>query len=225
MIVVACSKHTWVKGRDEYPPNQLTLLNSLETGVETAASASDTHAALTAAHGATGAVVGTTNSQTLTNKTISGSSNTFSNIPASAVKADSWTSYTPTWTSSGTAPAIGNSTVSAAYYQIGKRVDFTINVTFGSTATYGTGYWRWSLPVTPHATRTQVFSGIAWDASSSLWYPVPHTIVPADSATSTQGWVHLTTGTYGSGTLLSATAPFTWTTSDTLAIHGSYEAS
>lgn len=41
-----------------------------------------THEASTAAHGATGAVVGTTNTQTLTNKTISGSSNTLTNLPA-----------------------------------------------------------------------------------------------------------------------------------------------
>jgi hypothetical protein len=45
------------------------------------------HIEATAAHGATGAVVGTTNTQTLTNKTISGSSNTFSNIPNAATTA------------------------------------------------------------------------------------------------------------------------------------------
>lgn len=44
-----------------------------------------THIDSTAAHGATGAVVGTTNTQTLTNKTISGASNTLSNIAQASV--------------------------------------------------------------------------------------------------------------------------------------------
>jgi hypothetical protein len=47
------------------------------------------HIEATAAHGATGAVVGTTNTQTLTNKTISGASNTLSNIPNAATTATS----------------------------------------------------------------------------------------------------------------------------------------
>lgn len=47
--------------------------------------AMDSHIASTTAHGATGAVVGTTNTQTLTNKTISGASNTITNVVASNV--------------------------------------------------------------------------------------------------------------------------------------------
>lgn len=43
------------------------------------------HMEATVAHGAAGAVVGTTNTQTLTNKTISGSNNTLSNIPQTSV--------------------------------------------------------------------------------------------------------------------------------------------
>lgn len=47
-----------------------------------------THAALTAAHGATGAVVGTTNTQTLTGKTINGPDNTLTNLDGLNHKGD-----------------------------------------------------------------------------------------------------------------------------------------
>jgi len=46
------------------------------------------HEAATAAHGVTGAVVGTTNTQTLTNKSIDGTTNTFTNVPKVALPAD-----------------------------------------------------------------------------------------------------------------------------------------
>ncbi len=44
-----------------------------------------THAALTNTHGATGGIVGESKTQTLTNKTMDGGSNTFTNIPWSAI--------------------------------------------------------------------------------------------------------------------------------------------
>jgi hypothetical protein len=49
------------------------------------AAAVASHAALTKSHGINGAIVGTTDTQTLTNKTISGASNTLSNIPKTAI--------------------------------------------------------------------------------------------------------------------------------------------
>lgn len=58
-----------------------------------------------------------------------------------------WTSYTPVWSSSGTAPAIGNGTLVGRYMKIGRNILCEIHQTNGSTTTYGTGNYNWSLPV------------------------------------------------------------------------------
>jgi len=66
-----------------------TTLDNLMIGDGKAGSDLLTHVALTIAHGATGAVVGTTNAQTLTNKTMDGDDNSFSDIPQNALSAGS----------------------------------------------------------------------------------------------------------------------------------------
>lgn len=67
---------------------QVHPINSTIEHVWTATEADEANAHLTATatvHGVTGALAGATQTQTLTNKTMSGASNTFSNIPAAAV--------------------------------------------------------------------------------------------------------------------------------------------
>lgn len=55
--------------------------------------------------------------------------------------------YTPTWSSTGTAPAIGNGTITGTYSLLADGlVVVHINMTLGSTSTVGTGNYRWSLP-------------------------------------------------------------------------------
>lgn len=56
------------------------------------------------------------------------------------------TAYTPTWTASGTAPAIGNGSLTGRYVKIGKLVEAEIALTGGTTTTWGTGEWNLSLP-------------------------------------------------------------------------------
>jgi hypothetical protein len=65
----------------------VSLVSDLSAKASTASvtSAIATHAALTATHGVAGSIVGTSDSQTLTNKTISGASNTLSAIAQSSV--------------------------------------------------------------------------------------------------------------------------------------------
>lgn len=58
-----------------------------------------------------------------------------------------WASYTPVWTGSVTNPTIGsNGSITGAYCQIGKTVFLRFAITFGSNTTYGSGYWRISVP-------------------------------------------------------------------------------
>lgn len=58
-----------------------------------------------------------------------------------------WSTYTPTWASSGTQPVLGNGTLTGRYHQIGKSVKGQILLTPGSATTFGTGTYTFSLPV------------------------------------------------------------------------------
>lgn len=72
------------------------------------------------------------------------------------------TTYTPTWTSTGTAPAIGNGSLTGRYMKIGRMVFCEINMIAGSTTTFGTGNYSFSLPVQAAS------SGLAEVGSSQL---------------------------------------------------------
>lgn len=54
--------------------------------------------------------------------------------------------YTPTWTSSGTAPALGNGTLKGFYGTNGAIMIVTVELVMGSTTTFGTGEYYISLP-------------------------------------------------------------------------------
>lgn len=57
-----------------------------------------------------------------------------------------WTSYTPTWHSTGSAPSIGNGTITGRYAVVDKICFVEIVVLWGSTTTNGSGAYRWGLP-------------------------------------------------------------------------------
>jgi hypothetical protein len=127
-----------------------------------------------------------------------------------------WTSYTPTWTSNGTAPALGNGTLTGAYRQIGKTVDFRMKLVMGSTTTFGTGAYFFALPVAP--TQSPIAIGVAHIQDAS---PV-------------NGYVHIVTyiGDAGGmriyspaspGVVIAATSPITFASSDTIDASGRYE--
>ena len=102
----------------ETPSGAQTKADTAESDAIAAAAADatsqiSTHAALTATHGATGAIVGTTNTQTLTGKTIDGNSNTLTVLNAQTTATASATVSTIVLRDSSANTAINQITLGA----------------------------------------------------------------------------------------------------------------
>ena len=114
---------------------------------------------------------------------------------------DPWTAYTPSWTSSGTAPAVGNGTLTGAWISAGKLATVRIVLLSGTTTTYGTGVYNFTLPAT--------FAGSQWDALGGSC------VVRNQANTVSYGLAAFASGTGvasgadGAGNRLSQTAPVT----------------
>lgn len=134
---------------------------------------------------------------------------------------DALASWTPIWTNL----TIGNGIVTAKFKQTGKIVFCRLSIIFGSTSVIS-GPVSFSLPVTQstYAGRAGLTPlGLAryFDTSAPAGYE--GSIV---NASMTTGLLIAgdASGTYLKGADLSSTVPFTWTTSDEIAVQFSYEA-
>jgi hypothetical protein len=79
-----------------------------------------------------------------------------------------WETFTPAWTSSGVAPAIGNGSISGNWARVNKTAFVNIFVVMGSTTTYGNGTYRFSLPsgVGINSGHTNAGNALMFDASA-----------------------------------------------------------
>lgn len=127
-----------------------------------------------------------------------------------------WTSYTPTWTCSGSAPAIGNGTLSGAYKQIGKTLYVRISFVAGSTTTFGTGDFRFALPgsLTSVASVEQALAAKGYDSSATT------NLVLAGFTPASGSYVALVSN---GGTVVGSAQPITWANGDTIRITGVIE--
>ena len=55
--------------------------------------------------------------------------------------------FSTTWAGSVTNPAIGNGTLAALYHVVDRMVHFSVSMTAGTTTTFGTGFWTFSVPI------------------------------------------------------------------------------
>jgi hypothetical protein len=125
-----------------------------------------------------------------------------------------WTSYTPSWGAATTDPTLGNGTISGRYQKIGRTVTFQINMTTGTTSTYGSGSYNWTLPVVSGNGQTATVYGRF--GHDSAIYAVAGQINANDDRCRFFG----STGTGA----ISPGVPVTWDASDTFRISGTYEA-
>ena len=130
-----------------------------------------------------------------------------------------WEGAWTTWTPTNGNITLGNGTLDARYNKVGKTINFIWRVIFGSTTTIS-GSPNFTLPFST-AINNQNFQAALLD-SGTAWLGA--------FASGAGGTVYLdlafTSGTYltTSGGGFSSTAPFTWTTNDSIVVKGSYEA-
>lgn len=117
--------------------------------------------------------------------------------PASGVGWGEWQAYTPAWSATGTAPSLGDGTLTGRYTQIGKTIHAMLTLAMGSTTTYGTGVYTFTVPVTSPAIGSLSIAGTAsiFDASAALFYSAiirqltttTFTLIPIGSGTAQAG--------------------------------------
>ncbi len=126
-----------------------------------------------------------------------------------------WTSYTPVWTCAGSAPSLGNGTLVGRYRRSADSDLMIVEVmlTAGSTTTYGTGFFIFSVPTNASASSTTFTVGSSFiDDVSTQGRPGV-----AKFNASSQLIV------YNSAGVVTGASPMTWANGDTLRINIQYE--
>ncbi|WP_405883679.1 hypothetical protein OG747_36850 [Streptomyces sp. NBC_01384] len=130
-----------------------------------------------------------------------------------------WIPYTPVWTAPTTNPSLGNGTLIGRYQKVGRDVHFHINLTCGSTTTYGSGGYGFTLPPFTAANLGASMIGVAQLLGTNRW---AGQIVISPSATGTSTFFPASQ-TDCRLAFHSATVPETMASGAQVRITGSYE--
>lgn len=140
------------------------------------------------------------------------------------INTGAWTAYTPAWTSTGTLPVLGNGALAGRYTRIGKTIHGVIYTAMGSTTTFGTGNYLWSLPV---SAQNALFDWQAlgtakgYHAGSNLFGQIT---LMAGTGGAKIRVMYSATAPAGAETYVAQTQPWTWATGDDITFHFTYEA-
>ena len=135
-----------------------------------------------------------------------------------------WTSYTPTWASTGTQPVLGNGTIVARYSQMNKTILVQIALIAGSTTTFGTGTYTFTYPLTANpmgSYNIMLTDGMLYDSNVGAGYRLSTTVNAGSTSNFRVAYFSNSSQTFA---LLGATAPVTLTVSDEIYVNFMYEA-
>jgi hypothetical protein len=149
-------------------------------------------------------------------RTIADMQKQIASLQASAIGSANRTDFQTTWSATTTAPVLGNGTLTSTYIRTGALCWFNISLGMGSTTTFGSGTWTFTVPFQMDATsNTFCGSAIAHQVSGSAW--------SSGAAYSTDTTNNLITVVFGANVFQAdATHPFTWTTGDSLTVTMTY---
>ena len=116
--------------------------------------------------------------------------------------------FTPTWTASGTQPALGNGVWTTGFGDLGGWTVFAFKLAMGSTTTFGSGNWFFSLPVPCGPLGYWNGSVYFYDTSAATYYTGITHVQP--NGTTVDMVTNATT------LIVGATSPFTWANGDGL---------
>lgn len=122
-----------------------------------------------------------------------------------------WSTFATTWRGGTINPALGNGTMLMRYIKLGKLAFIQLNMTMGSTTTYGAGSWSWSLPFPPASSLAGQTTGSALGAIGGTTY--------FGTSQFLGGFLFLAT----SGPSMDATHPAAWTSGSVLMSSFFYE--
>lgn len=122
--------------------------------------------------------------------------------------------FATAWTASSVNPAIGNGTLTAAYNRYDKMCTLRADMLMGSTTTYGTGEYSFSLPFT--AAASQIAVGSAWALDSGTAFKIGVCVVVPGATTCSIYFDDAPSSA-------SSTQPFTWASGDRLRFEVTYE--
>lgn len=131
-----------------------------------------------------------------------------------------WTNYTPAWTSGGTAPVLNNGTLKGSYLILGSMCQVRVFFQAGSTTSFGTGTYAFSLPFT--AASPAGLTSAVWVGSALLrdqgGTPGRYVgVCTVDAGASVAGVLG------EGGNLMTNNDPFTWANTDYMSFSVAYE--